>query len=105
VQTCALPIFIRALFPKARIVYTVREAADNCLSIWFQHLGTLSYATDLAHVAHYYRQHERLMAHWRELLGDALYTVQYEALVADPEPVVRDLLDFLGLEWDERCLA
>ncbi|HLT89674.1 MAG TPA: sulfotransferase [Woeseiaceae bacterium] len=96
---------IRALFPKARIVYTVREAADNCLSIWFQHLGTLSYATDLAHVAHYYRQHERLMAHWRELLGDALYTVQYEALVADPEPVVRDLLDFLGLEWDERCLA
>jgi tetratricopeptide (TPR) repeat protein len=95
---------IKATFPRARIVYTRRDPADNCLSIWFQPLGALSYATDLAHIAHYYRQHERLMAHWQGLFGDAIHAVDYDALVHEPEPAVRSLLDFLGLEWDARCL-
>ncbi|HEX7060827.1 MAG TPA: sulfotransferase [Woeseiaceae bacterium] len=95
---------IRAVFPAARIVCTQRDAADTCLSIWFQQLGGLTYAADLAQIAHYHRQHERLMAHWRELCGDALYAVDYDSLVRDPEPVVRGLLEFLGLPWDERCL-
>lgn len=95
---------IRAVFPAARIVYTRRDAADTCLSIWFQQLGGLTYAADLAHIAHFHRQHERLMAHWRELCGSALFTVDYDSLVQDPEPAVRGLLEFLGLPWDERCL-
>lgn len=95
---------IKAIFPAARIVYTKRLAADNCLSIWFQQLGPLAYATDLANIAHYYAQHERLMAHWRGLFGADVFTVDYDALVTDPEPVVCRLLEYLGLEWDERTL-
>jgi hypothetical protein len=30
--------------------------------------------------------------------------VDYEQLVQDPEPTVRAMLDFCGLEWDDRCL-
>lgn len=95
---------IKAIFPAAHIVYTKRQAADNCLSIWFQQLGELAYATDLANIAHYYGQHERLIAHWQGLFGADVFTVDYDTLVADPEPLVRRLLDHLGLEWDERCL-
>ncbi|HEX2138499.1 MAG TPA: sulfotransferase [Woeseiaceae bacterium] len=95
---------IKAIFPGSRIVYTRREPADNCLSIWFQQLGQLAYATDLANIAHYYGQHERLMAHWRGLFGTDILTVEYDQLVNDPEPVVRRLLEHLGLEWDDGCL-
>ena len=96
---------IKALFPRARIVYTKRNLPDNCLSVYFQQLdANLNYATDLDNTGHYYRQHERLMAHWQRCLGDAIYTVDYDALIQSPATVLRGLLAFLGLEWDERCL-
>lgn len=33
-----------------------------------------------------------------------VHTVVYENLVADPEGTLRPLLDFLGLEWNDRLL-
>ncbi len=97
---------IKALFPSARIVYTRREPLDVCLSIWFQQLaGGLAYATDLEDTARYYKQHERLIQHWQACLGETLFTVDYDQLVREPEPMLRRLLQFLGLEWDARCLA
>jgi len=96
---------IRAMFPAARIIHTRRELRDNCLSVWFQQLGApLSYATDLADTAHYYRLQQRLVARWHELFGENIFTVDYDELVRDPEPVLRALLEFLGLPWDEACL-
>lgn len=96
---------IRAMFPAARIVLTRRELRDNCLSVYFQQLGAqLSYATDLADTAHYYRLQERLLERWHALLGENIFTVDYDELVRDPEPVLRGLLEFLGLPWDEACL-
>ena len=96
---------IRAMFPSARIVYTKRSRPDNCLSIYFAHLGNnLGYSRDLGDIAHYYDQHERLMAHWIDILGDRIFVVDYDELVVDPESVLRAMLEFLGLPWDERCL-
>ena len=97
---------IKALFPSARIVYTRRNPVDNCLSVYFQQLGgNLSYATDLEDTAHYYRQHERLMAHWTSCFAEDIFTVDYDELVNSPEQVLRQLLHFLGFEWDDRCLT
>jgi tetratricopeptide (TPR) repeat protein len=97
---------IKVLFPRARIIYTRRDPLDNCLSLYFQQLGgNLSYATDLEDTAHYYRQHELLMAHWMASFGDSIFTVDYDELVHSPQPLVRRLLEFLGLEWNDGCLA
>lgn len=96
---------IKAIFPRARIIYTRRDCQDTCLSIYFQQLdNALTYATDPGDIVHYYRQHERLMEHWRQCLGADIHMVDYDELVRSPEPVLRRLLDFLGLPWDERCL-
>ena len=96
---------IRALFPQARIIHTRRDKRDNCLSVYFQHLGgNLSYANDLADIAHYYEQQNALMEHWAAIMPDNLHSVSYDALVADPEPVVRGVIDFIGVEWSDRCL-
>jgi hypothetical protein len=44
------------------------------------------------------------MAHWRDVLKIPMLEVQYEALVADQEGMTRTLLDFCGLDFNERCL-
>ena len=96
---------IALLFPGARIVHCVRDPLDTCLSCYFQNFGTGNlYSFDLAHTGSFYRQYDRLMAHWREHLDLPLLEVRYEEHVAEPERVCRALLAFLDLEWDPACL-
>jgi hypothetical protein len=96
---------IKALFPHARIVHTLRHPLDNCLSVYFLHLAhSKPYALDLRDTGHYYRQYRRLMAHWKSHFGDDILDFDYDAFVHSPRPALQRLLDFCGLEWDERCL-
>jgi tetratricopeptide (TPR) repeat protein len=96
---------IKRLFPRAKIVHTVRDPLDNCLSVFFLHLDQrMSYALDLMDIAHYYSQYRRLMAHWRQLFAADIHDVSYDALVRDPRPPMEKLTAFLELEWSERCL-
>jgi len=97
---------IHCVFPNARVIYMQRDPIDTCLSCYFQQFLTgLNFTFDLSDLAHYYRQHERLMAHWRAALPQGfILDVPYEKLVDDQEDWSRKILDFIGLEWDERCL-
>ena len=96
---------IKLLFPRARIVNTVRNPLDNCLSVFFAHLDArMTYAQSLDGAAHWYRQYQRLMTHWRSLYPDAIHDFDYDAMVADPRPNIEALLGFLGLEWEAACL-
>jgi Flp pilus assembly protein TadD len=97
---------IYSVFPNARVIYMQRDPIDTCLSCYFQHfLSGLNFTLDLSDLAHYYREHRRLMAHWRAVLPPGfILDVPYEQLVADQEGWSRKMLQFIGLEWDDRCL-
>jgi tetratricopeptide (TPR) repeat protein len=97
---------IHEVFPNARIIYMRRDPIDTCLSCYFQQfLPALNFTMDLSDLAHYYREHRRLMAHWRTVLPPGtILDLPYAELVADQNAWTRKILDFLGLEWDERCL-
>ncbi|NNC48402.1 MAG: tetratricopeptide repeat protein [Sphingomonas sp.] len=96
---------IKRLFPTAKIVHTVRNPMDNGLSIYFAHLHpSMRYAQRLESIAHWYRQYERLMDHWRSIYGEDILDFSYDRLVADPEPQIRRLLDFLELPFEAACL-
>ena len=64
----------------------------------------MNFAWDLEILGRYYRDYERLMAHWREVLPLPILEVVYEDLVTDVDAVSRRLVAFCGLEWDARCL-
>ncbi len=97
---------IKTLFPDAKIVHTVRDPLDNCLSIFFLHLDQrMSYALDLLDTGHHYAQYSRVMAHWKKLYGSDILDVDYDAFVREPAAIAQRLFAFLGLEWDERCLS
>lgn len=97
---------IRLALPDAKIVYVRRDPVDNCFSCFktrFTHY--IPWTHDLTEIAKVYKSHDRLMNHWKEIFGDAIYTVRYENLVADQEAESRRLLEYCGLEWDDACLS
>lgn len=97
---------IALLFPNAPIIHCKRDAMDNCLSIFFQNFGgDHPYAYDLENLGHHHRQYERLMAHWHEVLPGRIMDINYEDTIADPEYWSRKLIEHVGLEWDDACLA
>jgi tetratricopeptide (TPR) repeat protein len=97
---------IHAALPRARIIHLRRHPIDTCLSIYFQAFSTThSYANDLEDLAHYYAQYFRVMEHWRSTLPEnAILDIPYEGLVEDPEAWSRQMIEFIGLPWDPRCL-
>jgi hypothetical protein len=97
---------IHTVFPSARFIYVQRHPIDTCLSCYFQQLSpAYGFKTDLSDLAHYYREHQRLMRHWRAMLpAGSWLEVPYAELVADQERWSRKILDFLGLDWQPQCL-
>jgi tetratricopeptide (TPR) repeat protein len=97
--------FIQMLFPGARIIHCMRDPMDTCLSIYFHRFNEHhAYACDLANLGYFYRLYERVMQHWRSVTGLPLLELRYEDLVDEPERTSRALVEFCGLEWDDRCL-
>jgi len=96
--------FIKTLFPKARIIHCQRNPLDNCVSLFFHYFTGLKCSFELTELGQYYLDYQRLMSHWERLFPGEIFTVQYEDLVVDQEKVSKQLIDYLGLEWDEKCL-
>jgi len=98
---------IMMLFPRAHIIHCRRNPLDQCLECYFKNFFRASeyaYTSSLDDLAFMYTHYSRLMHHWKETPELPLLDVSYEALVQQPEATCRELLDFVGLGWDPRCL-
>lgn len=92
---------LQKLLPEARFIHIIRDGRDNALSfqgLWF------GPGNDFADLAQFWagrinaarKQAERL-PHYLE--------VRYEALVSEPEGVLRQICDFIALPFDPAMLA
>jgi Sulfotransferase domain. len=97
---------IRMLFPKARIIHCRRDPLDHCLAIFFTSFATdyHKYAYDLAEIGAVYSQYLRLMEHWRKVFDEPFLEIEYEELVNNAEKESRRMIEYVGLDWDDRCL-
>jgi hypothetical protein len=97
---------IAMLFPNVKIIHTKRDPIDTCLSIYFQTFNNAHpYAFDLSNLGFHYKQYKRIMRHWHEVLPGRIMDISYEDTIADPEFWSRKLIDHIGLDWDDACLA
>ena len=98
---------IVAALPNARIIHLRRNPMDACYAMYktlFRMAYPFSY--DLGDLVRYWVGYDRLMRHWRRLLpGSQFIEIAYEDLVADQEGVSRQLIEFVGLPWQDECLA
>lgn len=98
---------IRLMLPQAKIIHAMRDPMDSCFSNYARLFNdTMEFAYDLGTLGRYYARYIKLMRHWHAVLPAAsILDLRYEDLVADPEGQTRRLLDYLGLPWDDNCLA
>jgi tetratricopeptide (TPR) repeat protein len=97
---------IEMLFPRARVIHCIRHPLDLVLRCYFKNFAgrSLNFAFSLEDLARYYGQYRQLMCHWSRVSGLSTYVLRYESLIADAPGESRRLIDFLGLDWDPRCL-
>ena len=96
---------INLLFPEARVIHCTRDPMDTCLSCYFQSFGwRIPYTLDLKTLGRYYRLYQRLMNHWKSVIDIAFMEVRYEDLVKDLAGTSKTIINFCGLEWNDRCL-
>ena len=93
------------MFPDARVVWCRRDPRDVAVSIYGENFSLDErFATRMEGIAGFVNLMNRLMRHWQEVLPLPILTLDYEALVEDPEGQARRLVDFAGLPWDAACL-
>lgn len=86
------------IVPEARIIHVRRSPAATALSVWMQNFnGHHGYAARFEDIAHHYALYRKLMAHWRDALGDRILDVNYEDVVNNPALEAERMLDFIGL--------
>lgn len=99
--------FIVAALPEAKIIHVKRDARATCWSCfknYFSEKGN-GFAYDLHDVAEYFRMYTDLMAFWHEKYPGRIYDLSYEALTENQEEESRNLLEYVGLDWEDQCLS
>jgi hypothetical protein len=100
------PAFAR-IFPRSRFIHVIRDGRDGVVSGWFhgQRVGE-SFTTrfkDLADYVEFY-----VTRHWIPYIQSArsvgqtaphrYFELRYEDLLTEPEPIIRRMLEFLGVD-------
>jgi len=96
---------IAHLLPGAKVLHTTRDGRDTSISYlmqWFN--GSHGQANSFDTLGRYYADYRRTMDAWKSLPAPSqrpeMIDVSYEALVADPESVMRGVMEFLGMPFD-----
>jgi tetratricopeptide (TPR) repeat protein len=96
---------IHLMLPNAKIIDARREAMACCFSNFKQLFAAgHEFSYSLEDIGRYYRSYLELMSHWDSVLPQKILRVQYEDVVADLPRVVRQILEYCGLEFEQNCV-
>ncbi len=97
---------IGLIFPQAPIIHVVRHPLDAALSVFSNHLTHGFFcAYDLESIARHYVLVMNLADHYLREMKLRYLRIRYEDVIDNQEARVREMLDFVGLAFDPRCLA
>ncbi|HEY3639318.1 MAG TPA: sulfotransferase [Rhizomicrobium sp.] len=97
---------IHILFPHAPIIHVRRHPLDILTSNFSNFLTHgFNQSFDVKTIAQHYALIDGLVEHYKEQLDLNYLEIRYEELVSDQEKHVRRMLEFIGVEFDPRCLS
>jgi len=92
------------MFPKAKIIWCLRDPRDIGLSIYsLRFYGHHPYAHDLDDLGWYIGQHRILLRHWQAVMPDSICTVQLADWVENFPLTLKRLTNFLSLDYNSAC--
>ena len=98
--------FIHLVLPNAKLIDARRHPLDCCFSNFRQHFAKgQAFTYGLEDIGRYYADYVRAMDHYDRVLPGRVHRVIHERLLDDPEAEVRALLAYLGLPFEQACLA
>ncbi|MBA3669560.1 MAG: sulfotransferase [Sphingomonas sp.] len=106
INTLCAPL-IHRLFPSSKIIFAQRHPCDCVLSGLIQNFAmnpAMANFLDPADAADFYDVTLDIWTRSEQCLPLSAFTLTYENLVADAAPVLRQLADFLGLEWSDELV-
>ena len=98
---------IERLFPGTPVVMALRHPLDVCLSCFMQDFKMTAFMTNFLSVegaAKAYQAIMQLARTYERLLPLNLYQIRYEDLTENFQAEMQHLIEFLGLQWDDRLL-
>jgi tetratricopeptide (TPR) repeat protein len=96
---------IKLILPNAKIIDARREPMACCFSGFKQLFGEgQDFSYGLQDIGQYYRDYERLMAHWDDVFPGQILRVQHEELVNNFDAEVRRILNFCELPFEHACI-
>ena len=99
--------FVRRMFPQARVILALRQPCDVVLSCFMSNFRLnegMSSFVRLDTAAELYDLSFSYYEHVQRLMPLPTHVVKYENIVADRARELRDLFDFLGLDWHDAVL-
>ena len=98
---------LAAAFPEAKIIHVKRNPAAVCWANYKQYFvsKSIGYCYAIDDVISYHKLYENLMDFWTSTLSERIYNLDYELLTVNQESETRRLIEYLGLDWDEKCLS
>ena len=97
---------IASALPNARIVHVTRNPIDSCFANYKQLFADAYFHTyDQREMARHYVRYRRLMQHWATVLPGRFLDVAYEDVTSELEREARRIVEYLGLPWEDACLA
>ncbi len=96
---------IRRALPSAKLLLVRRSPLDACFAMFRTLFGeAYPFSYDFDELARYYAAYDRLMHHWRRVLGGALQEIIYEDLVQDPLLAGAAIAQHCGLAWNPQAI-
>lgn len=97
---------IVSALPNAKIIHCRRNSIDTCLSCYKQNFARgQEWSYKLDDIVEQYKLYTDLMNYWREILPNKFLEINYEDTVSDLKNQARKLIDYIGLDWNDACLA
>lgn len=93
-------------FPNAKFIHVTRNPAAVCWSNYklYSDSAIHDYTYCLNDIVNYFKEYKSIMNFWENKLPNKIYTINYEKLTTNQDYETHELLDKIGLSWEDACL-
>jgi hypothetical protein len=97
---------IKLMLPNAKIIHVLRDPMDSCFSCYAKLFSeNVNFTYSQEELGRYYARYRELMKYWENALPEnSIYTIHYENLIANLETETKNLLNYVGVNFEEACL-